>query len=107
MLKMIRRKIIKLKIVFIQHSENCLIVFTSNSNVAVTVPRDSTDDLDDTEGGFITHIHQYSSGILTIGGEAGAVAFSYAQSLSTRKAGSALSLFKLEPDSWSVVGDQE
>lgn len=83
--------------------ENKLILFSSGSAVTITVPLEATTSL---PIGFITHLHQGGAGQLTVVGEGG-VTVNAASSLLTRTQYSALSLFKVAENSWTVVGDQE
>ena len=82
--------------------ENALIVTTSDNPVTVVVP-DETGAL---PVGFICHFHQNGLGQVTIDKAAG-VSLVSSRSLVTRAQHSSLSLFKLNANYYSVVGDQE
>jgi hypothetical protein len=83
--------------------ETNLIRFSSDSPVTVTVPADSSENL---PIGFITHLHQGGLGQVTVVGE-GSVEVNSSRSLVTDRQYSALSLFKLASDDWTLVGDQQ
>ena len=81
--------------------ENALIVTTSDNPVTVVVP-DETGAL---PVGFICHFHQNGLGRVTITGPDVTIVSS--RSLTTGAQHASLSLFKLNANYYSVVGDQE
>jgi len=83
--------------------ETKVILFTSASAIAVTLPSDSTEDM---AIGFITHIHQNGLGKITLLPDSG-VTLLYATSLKTRTQNSSLSVIKTAANTYKVVGDQE
>lgn len=80
--------------------ENALICTTSDTPVAFVLPDGGL------PAGFITHVHQYGLGQVTVSAVSPSVCVS-SRSLVTRARHSALSVFNLGNGSYSVVGDQE
>jgi hypothetical protein len=80
--------------------ENALICTTSDIDVAFVLPNGGL------PAGFITHVHQYGLGKVTVSAVAPSVCVS-SRSLVTRAQHSALSVFNLGNGAYSVVGDQE
>lgn len=82
--------------------ENSIIVFTGPSPITVTVPPSSAG----IPVGFICHVHQGAASQVTLVGGAGVTLLS-SRSLVTSKQNAALSIFNLNVDVYTVVGDQE
>jgi hypothetical protein len=80
--------------------ENALICTTATTPVAFVLPNGGL------PAGFITHVHQYGTGQVTVSATAPSTCVS-SRSLLTRAQHSALSVFNLGNGSYSVVGDQE
>lgn len=71
----------------------CTITVDTNANVSIPV-------------GFIVHIYQAGSGVVTVAA-AGGVTITSAETLKTRKTGATLTLIKIGTDSWFLIGDME
>lgn len=83
--------------------EGSVLLFTSGSEVTVTVPANDSVGL---PVGFIAHLHQIGSGQVTVAGASG-VTITRAISLKTRVQYSSLSLIKTGTDTWRLIGDAE
>ena len=86
-----------------ESDETCLIRFTNPNGITVTLPSESEDPL---PVGFITHLHQRGAGNITCVAGSGALVVA-SRSLTTANQFSAFSCFKVTPNEWVVVGDQE
>jgi len=82
--------------------ESALIIFTAPTPITVTLPPSSNG----IPVGFICHLHQGAASQVTIVGDTG-VTVTSARSLITRAQYSALSVFNIGTNQYTVVGDQE